>query len=35
MPSEHRATVVHGLRRFAEAAGELPDEDWSTAPVGR
>ena len=35
MPSEHRAAVVHGLRRFAEAAGELPDEDWSTAPVGR
>lgn len=34
MPSEHRATVVDGLRRFAEAAGELPDTEWATAPVG-
>ena len=34
MPSKDRAAVVHGLRRFAEAAGELPDKDWSTTPVG-
>jgi DNA-binding MarR family transcriptional regulator len=34
LPNEHSAAVVHGLRRFAEAAGELPDKNWSTAPVG-
>jgi hypothetical protein len=33
MPREHRAAVVDGLRRFAEAAGELPDTEWATAPV--
>lgn len=33
MPRERRAAVVDGLRWFAEAAGELPEQDWASAPV--
>ncbi len=29
MPSSHRALVVKALRAFAEAAGEVPEQDWS------
>jgi DNA-binding MarR family transcriptional regulator len=38
MPREHRAAVVQGLRRFAEAAGDLADTALSpviVAPVLR
>jgi DNA-binding MarR family transcriptional regulator len=29
MPSSHRALVVKALRAFADAAGEVPEQDWS------
>jgi DNA-binding MarR family transcriptional regulator len=29
MPSAHRARVVTALRAFADAAGEVPEQDWS------
>lgn len=29
MPSSHRPLVVKALRAFAEAAGEVPEQDWS------
>jgi DNA-binding MarR family transcriptional regulator len=29
MPSEHRELVVGALRAFADAAGEVPEQDWS------
>lgn len=29
MPSAHRARVVKALRAFADAAGEVPEQDWS------
>lgn len=29
IPAESRQAVVDGLVRFAEAAGEAPDQDWS------
>ena len=34
MPRKRRAAVVDGLRWFAEAAGELPEQEWASAPVG-
>lgn len=34
MPQGRRADVVDGLRCFADAAEELPDREWATAPVG-
>lgn len=29
MPSSHRPLVVQALRLFADAAGEVPEQDWS------
>lgn len=29
LPAGHRAAVVGALRAFAEAAGEVPEQDWS------
>lgn len=29
MPASHRPQVVRSLRAFAEAAGEVPEQDWS------
>jgi DNA-binding MarR family transcriptional regulator len=29
MPAAHRDRVVTGLRAFADAAGEVPEQDWS------
>jgi DNA-binding MarR family transcriptional regulator len=29
MPSSHRPLVVEALRAFADAAGEVPEQDWS------
>lgn len=29
MPSSHRPLVIRALRAFAEAAGEVPEQDWS------
>ena len=29
MPNAHRRPVVNALRAFAEAAGEVPEQDWS------
>jgi DNA-binding MarR family transcriptional regulator len=29
MPSSHRELVVKALRAFADAAGEVPEHDWS------
>jgi DNA-binding MarR family transcriptional regulator len=29
MPTSHRVLVVKALRAFAEAAGEVPEQDWS------
>jgi hypothetical protein len=29
MPSAHQASVVEALRHFADAAGEVPEQDWS------
>ena len=29
MPNAHRRPVVDALRAFAEAAGEVPEQDWS------
>lgn len=29
MPSQHRELVVSALRAFADAAGEVPEQDWS------
>ena len=33
MPPERRRSVVDGLRWFAEATGEVPEQDWANAPV--
>jgi DNA-binding MarR family transcriptional regulator len=30
VPSEDRGVLVQALRRFAAAAGEVPEQDWST-----
>jgi DNA-binding MarR family transcriptional regulator len=30
VPPEERDVLVHALRRFAAAAGEVPEQDWST-----
>ena len=29
MPTAHRRPVLNALRAFAEAAGEVPEQDWS------
>ncbi|MGB0094802.1 MAG: MarR family transcriptional regulator [Solirubrobacteraceae bacterium] len=29
MPNAHRRPVLNALRAFAEAAGEVPEQDWS------
>ncbi len=29
MPTAHRHSVVRALRAFADAAGEVPEQDWS------
>lgn len=29
LPSSHRPLVIRALRAFAEAAGEVPEQDWS------
>lgn len=29
MPASHRPLVVRALRAFADAAGEVPEQDWS------
>ena len=29
MPAAHRDRVVTALRTFADAAGEVPEQDWS------
>lgn len=29
LPQAHRRSVVRALRAFAEAAGEVPEQDWS------
>ena len=29
IPSRHRRPVLNALRAFAEAAGEVPEQDWS------
>jgi DNA-binding MarR family transcriptional regulator len=29
MPASHRDRVVRALRAFADAAGEVPEQDWS------
>jgi len=33
VPTDARQSVVDGLRRLAEAAGEVPEESWITAPT--
>ena len=30
IPEEERDVLVHALKRFADAAGEVPEQDWST-----
>ena len=30
VPEEERDVLVHALKRFADAAGEVPEQDWST-----
>jgi DNA-binding MarR family transcriptional regulator len=30
VPNEEREVLVHALGRFAAAAGEVPEQDWST-----
>jgi DNA-binding MarR family transcriptional regulator len=30
VPPEERGVLVQALGRFAEAAGEVPEQDWST-----
>jgi DNA-binding MarR family transcriptional regulator len=30
VPEEERDILVHALNRFAAAAGEVPEQDWST-----
>ena len=30
IPAEQQAVLVHGLGRFASAAGEVPEQDWTT-----
>jgi len=32
VPTDARQSVVDGLRQLAEAAGEVPEESWITAP---
>ena len=29
MPTAHRRPVLNALRAFAEAAGKVPEQDWS------
>ena len=29
IPKAHRRPVLNALRAFAEAAGEVPEQDWS------